>query len=206
MSVRKRRGTDKQLFISTMLFYMSLYKNTLAPGFVWDKDRLGKGPVLIKTDSGTGRQAKSPSNIKFREDMHTLGFYIAPGLPNSTQFFQEMDDLYEVFKEMTTTTSHEIFTRKTYDQVVVVKERVEELAKRNVDVDPKSIKPAQLDNYDLPEIIDGKPGYDIKKRPWSYCFTAAKIFRGWLNIDFTPFTRRALKPRRFVTCFVIEGK
>ena len=77
-----------------------------------------------------------------------------------------------------------------------VKKRAAELEKGNVNVDLNAIKPAQLDNYDLPEIIDGKPGYTIKKRPWSYCFNLPKIFRSCLNIGFTPFTRQALKNKK----------
>ena len=100
--------------------------------------------------------------------MHALGFYISPGLPNSTSVSQELDDLFETFKGMANTTSQEVFTRKTYERAVEVKKRAAELEKGNVDVDVKAIKPAQLDNYDLPEIIGDKPGYDIKKRPWSY--------------------------------------
>ena len=140
------------MFMATMLFYLKLYEPTLAPRFEWDGDRLVKGPLLVKTDNGTGRQSKSQMNIKFRQDMHALGFYIAPGLPNSTSVSQEMDDLYKTFKGMTNTTSQEVFTRKTYERAVEVKKRAAELEKGNVDVDVKAIKPAQLDNYDLLEI------------------------------------------------------
>ena len=128
--------------------------------------------------------------------MHALDFCIAPGLPKSTQVSQEMDNLYEIFKGMTNTTLQEVFTRKTYERAMEVKKRAAELEKGNVDVDVKAIKPAQLDNYDLSETIDGKPGYGIKKRPWSYCFTPPKIFRSWLNIRFTPFTRQALRNKK----------
>ena len=66
---------------------------------------LVKGPMLIKTDSGTGRQTNSTANIKFREDMRALGFYISLGLPNSAQVSQEIDELYENFKGMANTTT-----------------------------------------------------------------------------------------------------
>ena len=177
VSVRKGGRTDKELFIATMLFYKSLYNETLAPRFFWDRDRLVKGSVMIKTYSGIGRQAKLAANIKFCEDMHVLGFYIVPGLPNLTQVSQKIDNLYETFKNMTNTTSQEVFTRKTYNRALAVKKQVEELAKGNFGVSTKPIEPAQLDNYNIPKIVDRKPGYDIKKRPWSYYFTLAKIFR-----------------------------
>ena len=54
------------------------------------------------------------------------------------------------------------------------------------------IKPAQLDNYGLPEIINGKLGYAVEKRPFNYCFTYAKIFKSSLNIGFCPFTQALL--------------
>ena len=69
-----------------MLFYKKLYEATLAPRFEsWNSDSLVKGPVMIKTDSGTWRQARSLANIKFCQDMHNLGFYIVLGLPNFNQ-------------------------------------------------------------------------------------------------------------------------
>ena len=58
------------------------------------------------------------------------------------------------------------------------------------------IKQAQLDNFDIPEIVNGKPGYDMKKRPWSYCSTRSKIFKNWPNIGFVPFTRQARKHKK----------
>ena len=72
---------------------MKLYEPTLAPRFEWSGDKLVKGLMMVKTDSSNGRQAKSLANIKFRQDTRALGFYIVPGLLNSTQASQEMDDL-----------------------------------------------------------------------------------------------------------------
>ena len=89
-----------------------------------------------------------------------------------------------------------MFTWKTHKRAVEVKKRSAELEKGNVDANVKAIKPAQLDNYDIPDIVDGQPGYDIKKRPRSYCFITAKIFRSWLNIGFTPFPSQVLKNKK----------
>ena len=110
---------EEELFISTVLFYVSLYKN-ISPTFEWDGDTLIKGPIFIKTDSGNGRQSKSKINMQFRYDMHKLGVHIGPGLPNSTQATQEMDDLYEIFKGMCNTMSQEVFTTKTYERALAV--------------------------------------------------------------------------------------
>ena len=78
-----------------LFYYLKLYKPMLAPRFEWDGNRLVKGPLIVKMDSGSVRQSKSLANIKYRQDMHALGFYTAPGLLNLTQVSQEMDDLYD---------------------------------------------------------------------------------------------------------------
>ena len=108
-----------------------------------------------------------------------------------------MDDLYKTFKAMCNRMTQEVFTNKTYERALAVQRLEEETAVGRPTAEAtKMIKPAQIDNYDIPEIVDGKPGYDIKKRPWTYCFTRAKIFKSWLNIGFVPFTRWALKHKK----------
>ena len=59
------------------------------------------------------------------------------------------------------------------------RKRTTELAVAEEDTEAvlKMIKPAQLDNFDIPDIVDGNPGYDTKKRLWSYCFTRSKIYK-----------------------------
>ena len=170
---------DEELFISTVLCCISLYPN-IRPTVKWSADgkTLLHGPIFIKTDSGNGRQTKSKINFQFRHDMHKMGVYIGPGLPNSTAATQEMDDLYETFKNMCNSSSQDVFTKKTYNRAKAV-ENLEQAAAAGEDTEAalKMIKPAQLDNFDIPEIVDGKPGYDMKKRPWSYCFTRSKIFK-----------------------------
>ena len=39
------------------------------------------------------------------------------------------------------------------------------------------IKPAQLDNFNIPEIVISNPWYEMKKWLLSYCFIRAKIFK-----------------------------
>ena len=193
--VRQGGGMEEELFIATCLLYLSLYKD-IHPTFVWEGDKLIKGPVFLKTDSGSGRQSKSKINMQFRHDMHKLGFHIGPGLPNSTQATQEMDDLYETFQGMLDTTSQDVFTRKTYERSLAVLKLLQDRKDGIVEDNGKMIKPAQLDNGDLPEIINGKPGYTAEKCPFDFCFTFAKIFRSWMNIGFVPFTRRALSHKK----------
>ena len=94
---------------------------------------------------------------------------------------------------------------KTYNRAMAV-QRLEEAedAGENTEAAIRMIKPAQLDNFDIPEIVDGKPGYELKKRPWSYCFTPAKIFKCWMNIGFIPSPARPSRTRRCATCSAME--
>ena len=121
VSTRPKGSMEEDLFIKTCLFYLRLYPN-IAPKFEWDGDKLVKGPVMIKTDSGPGRQCKSERSIKFRSDMHNLGLHMMPGLPNSTSASQEMDDLYTTYKGRKDDKADEIFQRKTYERALAVEE------------------------------------------------------------------------------------
>lgn len=203
VSVRIGGGMDEDLFISTVLFYKTLYKDTIAPKFEWDGDRIVKGPIAIKSDSGPGRQCKSQRSIKFRRDMHLEGVHIFPGLPNTTSCTQEMDDIFQQFKGDCDTQAQEVFARKTYEKAAAVeyKAKEKELARERgeaiaPEVEGIRVSVAHLTNDDLPEILNGKPGEPIDKRPFDKNFTPGKIFRCWMNIGWTPFTRNALKHKK----------
>ena len=157
---------EDELFIDTVLLYLTLYPN-IHPTFVWEGEKLIKGPIFIKTDSGSGRQSKSEPNMQFHHDIHEMGVYIYPGLPNSASATQEMDDLYETFKGMCDRSAQDVFTWKTYNRSRAVKKLVQDQKDGVVKDDGKMIKPAQFDNYDLPEIINGKPGYAVEKIPFN---------------------------------------
>ena len=203
VSVRIGGGMDEDLFISTVLFYKTLYKDTIAPKFEWDGDRIVKGPIAIKSDSGPGRQCKSQRSIKFRRDMHLEGVHIFPGLPNTTSCTQEMDDIFQQFKGDCDTQAQEVFARKTYEKAAAIeyKAKEKELARERgeaiaPEVEGIRVSVAHLTNDDLPEILNGKPGEPIDKRPFDKNFTPGKIFRCWMNIGWTPFTRNALKHKK----------
>ena len=203
VSVRIGGGMDEDLFISTVLFYKTLYKDTIAPKFEWDGDRIVKGPIAIKSDSGPGRQCKSQRSIKFRRDMHLEGVHIFPGLPNTTSCTQEMDDIFQQFKGDCDTQAQEVFARKTYEKAAAIeyKAKEKELARERgeaiaPEVEGIRVSVAHLTNNDLPEILNGKPGEPIDKRPFDKNFTPGKIFRCWMNIGWTPFTRNALKHKK----------
>lgn len=185
VSVRPHGSMEEDLFIQTVLFYKKLYEPTLSPTFVWDGDRLVKGPIIIKCDSGQGRYCKSERHIQFRYDMHKLGVFILPGLPNATSCTQEMDELYQLFKGMCVIKAFEVYTDKLYER-----QRLIELQTSGApDV---NIPPAVLTNDDIPAMVNGEPGDRIDKRPFDYSFSRKNIFKSWLAIGFVPFTRAAL--------------
>ena len=187
VSARHKGSMEEDLWIRTCLLYLSLYPN-VAPRFEWDGDVLIKGPIMIKTDSGPGRQCKSERSIKFCADMHQLGLHMMPGLPNSTSATQEMDDAYQTFKSATDKKSQKVFTRKIYCRAKAVEQH-------QLD-DTVVIPVSHLTNDDIPEIINGKPGDPIEERPFDNKFTSERILKSFLNIGWTPFTRKALEHKK----------
>ena len=181
---RPNGSMEDTLFMKTVLFYASMYEDTLAPTFKWDGDRLVEGPLLIKGDSGAGRNAKSVESIEFRRKMHLKGVYLMPGLPNATGVSQEMDNLYSIFKGDTDAKAEQIFERKTFERAKIVSQLK--------DTPEIEIPVAHLTNDNIPEIINGKPGDAIEDRPFDNSFTPKKLWGSWVAIGFTPFTRKAL--------------
>ena len=180
---------DADLFIDTMLSYKALYHN-LAPRFKWEEGKLIEGPAFVKTDSGPGRQCKTYKNIKFRRDMHRIGFHTGPGPPNSTSATQEMDDIFQDFKSKTDQKAQVIFTWKTYEHAMQLRDRA---------TNPEAgveVVPAHLTNSDLHEMINGRPDEPIKERPFDATFTPKGIWGSWAQIGFVPFTRNALSHKK----------
>ena len=106
---RKGGGMEEELFVAVVLVYKSLYLNS-HPTFEWEGEKVSKRPIFIKTDSGAGRQKEREKSIKFRHDMHQVGMYMGPGLPNTTSATQEMDALYKAFKGMCDRSAQGVFT------------------------------------------------------------------------------------------------
>ena len=135
--------------------------------------------------------------------MHLEGVHIFPGLPNTTSCTQEMDDIFQQFKGDCDTQAQEVFARKTYEKAAAIEHKAKEkelaLARGEAvppEVEGIKVSVAHLTNDNLPEIINGKPGEPIDKRPFDKNFTPGKIFRCWMNIGWTPFTRNALKHKK----------
>ena len=49
-----------------------------------------------------------------------------------------------------------------------------------------------LGNLDLGHMVDGYPGDPIERRPFTYCFTPAKVLTWWRKVGFLPMNRNAL--------------
>lgn len=185
VAVRPKGSYEEDLFIRTCLFYKSLYLN-LAPRFKFIGDKVSEGPVFAKCDSGPGRNCKSARAIKFRRDMHRLGFYIGVSLPNATSMSQELDDMYQEFKGGTNLKADQIFARKTHDRAKFIANMTKEEAAK--------VPPAYLNNDDIPEMINGRPADPPgSERPFNDSFTPENIFKSYLAIGFCPFTCNALK-------------
>ena len=139
---------------------------------------------MLKSDSGVGRNCKSIPAIKFCRKMHLKGVLQLPGLPNSTSVSQEMDALFTGFKGCTDDRAEEIFERKTFERTKVLEQR-----QTTPDI---QVPVAHLTNDDIPEIINGRPGDPLEKRPFDSHFTQQYILRSWLKVGLVPFTRQAL--------------
>ena len=120
--------------------------------------------------------------------MHLRGVYMLPGLPNSTGVSQEMDHLFSSFKHECDSKAEVIFERKTY-----LREKAVEESKTATDIE---IPVAHLTNDDIPEIVNGKAGDPLEKRPFESHFCKEVIGRSWIAIGFTPFTRQALHRKK----------
>ena len=57
-----------------------------------------KGPMSTKTDVGPGWLSKEAESTDFHERMHTLGYILLTGLPNTTANTHEMDQVYGILK------------------------------------------------------------------------------------------------------------
>ena len=81
-------GVTDEIFIYYIeKFFCPLYKDAR------DEERL---QVSMKTNSGLGHL-----NSRFWEIAKSYGFYFFPGLPNGTEFGQEMDQLFAFLKNCT---------------------------------------------------------------------------------------------------------
>ena len=100
VSVRHSGCSDEELIQELIeKVYLLLYPNVAKETTRDSEGKFISGPVLLKTDSGQGRFSHSWENLKFRERMAEKGVLLVLGLPNSTSYTQEQDQLYQDFKQ-----------------------------------------------------------------------------------------------------------
>ena len=97
--------------------YLPLYPNCHKVVKRNNNGKLLAGPVLINNGSGQGRLVARFSSLEFRKIMQDTGVYLFLGLPNSTSYTQELDQLYQAFKGKTgSKTSENIQLKKVADR------------------------------------------------------------------------------------------
>ena len=85
MGLNDKGGMDDDEFFKYLLNrIVPLLTDTVA-------DEPGKR-VLVKIDSGPGRR-----NVEMLARLKNFGFYLYPGVPNTTSIFQETDQNYGMF-------------------------------------------------------------------------------------------------------------
>ncbi len=75
------------------------YKNKIAP--VSERSDNGKmiwGPLILKTDGGTGCLAKEAKSFEFRQEQARLGQFVLLSCPNCTICTAELDQMYASFQ------------------------------------------------------------------------------------------------------------
>ena len=86
MGLNEKGGMDDEEFFKYLL-------NSIVPLFTdIVADEPGKR-VLVKIDSGPGRR-----NVEMLARLKNLGFYLYPGVPNTTSISKETDQNYGMFK------------------------------------------------------------------------------------------------------------
>ena len=100
VSVRRSGCSDEEMIQELIeKVYLPLFPNVAKETTRDSEGKFISGPVLLKTESGQGRFSLSWENLKFREGMTEKGVLMVLGLPNSTSYTQEQDQLYQDFKQ-----------------------------------------------------------------------------------------------------------
>ncbi len=141
--------------------------------------------------------------------MQARGMYLVLGLPNSTLYTQELDQIYQEFKEKTHTKTGEVFalkfakrtTRIAYSKMQLKGQGFIEdcAADTNMEVTPamaviiEKIKDAKktpsLTNMDLSNFVNGE---DRNGSPFYSTFTKEKITNCFARVGYVPFMRECL--------------
>jgi hypothetical protein len=153
---------------------------TITPKFVWDSDGeldddgllpIISGPVIEKTDSGIGRWDMSEEGLVERKKRHRDGVLVYPGVPNGSAANQEDDQLFGLFKMLSTDQACEI-----------VAEREEAAAAARRDRRPAKTVVVNLNNSDVPRVINGTESTPDKQRPFQYAFGPELVGAAWSKV------------------------
>ena len=191
------------------------YRGKISPEPVRDPitNKMIKGPLIIKTDSGPGRLSMEADSIEFREEMMNMGVFILLSLPNGTECQAELDQMYSEFKPRCKASAIRVAGIKMAARVKARKESTEvaiesyasdsdgesddsSVERRPPSKKRRSVCNVTLNSRDLGNIVNGYPGDPAHLRPFDFCFTKEKIIKSWINVGFMPMTgNAALDPK-----------
>ena len=145
------------------------------------------GPVLIKTDMGSGRLVADRVSIQWRKTMRKKEYILFGSSPNATAVNAEMDDMYTSYKGLCKISTQRCYNAKLQTIMLVIRGR---RINKDLIVSSKAIA---LYPDNTPMITHGLPGDHPSKSPFKTCFSKTNILKPWSNVDFIPFTRKCLK-------------
>jgi hypothetical protein len=124
--------------------------------------------VIIKVDSGPGRL-----NLELLAELRLMGFYLYPGVPNTTAVTQETDRNYGPFKSR--------FRRNLGD---IVDARIEQ--NKSVSLQPWLIGMIVFGG------TDPETGFRLTKCAFTHGFSKEACLNAWAKVGAAPLTRKCL--------------
>ena len=148
--------------------------NSILPLYPDARDRPGLR-VMVKVDSGPGR-----INGAMLARLKTRGFYLFPGVPNTTAVSQETDRNYGPFKSQ---------FKKNLDQVV--DERIKQNKLHDGDEVSVSLPPYMVGLMVFGG-TDPATGFEVEKGAFEAGFSPTACKNAWAKVGAAPLTRKCL--------------
>ena len=168
LGMNEKGGMDECEF-SKYLF------NSIVPLYPDVLDIPGKR-VMIKVDSGPGRL-----NTEMHAKLRCLGFYLYPGVPNTTHVTQETDQSYGLFKSI---------VRKNLEQITA--DRLS--AKKKPETKNVTLNfPPSLIGLLVFGGVDEATGVSGYEDAFAAAFAEEKNREAWAKVGAAPFTQACLK-------------
>ena len=142
-------------------------KNNIIPLYPDVLDVPGKR-VMLKVDSGPGRL-----NIELLAELRLLGWYMYPGVPNTTAVSQETDRNYGPFK-----------TQFRQNLAAITEKRLEQ--KMSVSLQPWLVGMIVFGGTDV------ATGFELKDCAFSVGFSKKACLNAWMKVGAAPLTRQCL--------------